>query len=182
LLWVLVELQMADGNVVEAGFKQAMRQLAGSVAIVATGTGEQRRGLTATAVCSLSANPAKILVCVARSAEAHDVIAETRRFSINILRCDQQAVAERFAALDGSKGVIRFAGALWGELVTGVPILRSAIAVLDCELDSEIPTETHTIYIGRVIATTCDDLGIPLIYHQRQFCTPNPIELAQAAG
>jgi flavin reductase (DIM6/NTAB) family NADH-FMN oxidoreductase RutF len=178
----VVELQMADGSVVEAGFKQAMRQLAGSVAIVATGTGEQRRGLTATAVCRLSANPAKILVCVNRSAEAHDVIAETRQFSVNILRSDQQAVAERFAALDGSKGAIRFASALWGELVTGAPILRSAIAALDCELDVEVPTETHTIYIGRVVATTCDDLGIPLVYHQRQFCAPCPIEFVQAAG
>jgi flavin reductase (DIM6/NTAB) family NADH-FMN oxidoreductase RutF len=178
----VVELQMADGSVVEAGFKQAMRQFAGSVAIIATGAGDQRRGLTATAVCSLSVSPAKILVCVNRSAEAHDVIAELRYFSINILRCDQQAVAERFAALDGSKGAIRFAGAQWDELVTGAPILRSAIAALDCELDIEVPTETHTIYVGRVVATTCDDLGIPLVYHQRQFCAPHPIDLVRAAG
>jgi flavin reductase (DIM6/NTAB) family NADH-FMN oxidoreductase RutF len=166
---------MVDVEPVEAGFKRAMRQLAGGVAVIASGNGDRRRGLTATAVCSLSSTPARLLVCVNRSAEAHDVIAGTRCFSVNILGDDQQALAERFAALDGSKGAIRFAGERWSELVTGAPVLQSAIAAFDCELDAELPTETHTVYIGRVVKTICDDAGMPLVYHQRQFCAPTPL-------
>ena len=172
---------MADEVAVEAGFKRAMRQLAGGVAIIAAGTGECRRGLTATAVCSLSANPAKLLVCVNRSAEAHDVIAETRCFSVNILSQEQQAVAERFAAFDGSKGAIRFQGDAWSVLSTGAPVLRSAIAALDCELDLAVPTDTHTVYIGCVVDAICDDAGMPLVYHQRRFCAPQPLGLRELA-
>lgn len=166
---------MIDVEAVEAGFKRAMRQLAGGVAVIASGRGEFRRGLTATAVCSLSASPARLLVCVNRSAEAHDVIAGTRSFSVNILGDDQQWVAERFAAMDGSKGAVRFTGEPWTELVTGAPVLPSAIAAFDCELETEMATETHTIYIGRVVETRCDDAGMPLVYHQRQFCAPTPL-------
>jgi flavin reductase (DIM6/NTAB) family NADH-FMN oxidoreductase RutF len=173
---------MAEGDGIEAGFKRAMRQFAGSVAIIAAGTGGDRRGLTATAVCSLSVEPPKMLVCVNKSAQAHDVIAKTGSFSINFLRYDQQVLAERFAARDGSKGAIRFAGEPWSELVTGAPVLSSAAAALDCELDVSVPTETHTVYIGRVVATLCDDESLPLVYYQRRFCAPHPLELALAAG
>jgi flavin reductase (DIM6/NTAB) family NADH-FMN oxidoreductase RutF len=166
---------MAQTETVEMGFRRAMRQLAGGVAIIAAGSGERRRGLTATAVCSLSASPARILVCVNRSAEAHDVIAAARRFSVNLLRHDQQAVAESFAAMDGSKGAVRFVSGAWTQLATGAPVLSSAVAAIDCELETELTADTHTIYIGRVVETICDDEGTPLVYHRRQFCAPTPL-------
>ena len=121
---------MADGDPdgIQAGFKRALGQFAGGVAVIAAGIGDRRRGLTATAICSLSADPPKMLVCVNKSAEAHDVIADTGCFSINFLRHDQRGLAERFAALDGSKGASRFADAPWDRLVTGAPVLSSAVA------------------------------------------------------
>ena len=53
-------------------FKEGMRQLAAGVTIVTTAVGERRNGLTATAVCSLSAEPPMLLACVNREAGAHD--------------------------------------------------------------------------------------------------------------
>ena len=53
-------------------FREGMRQLAAGVTIVTTSIGDQRIGLTATAVCSLSAEPPMLLACVNREAGAHD--------------------------------------------------------------------------------------------------------------
>jgi hypothetical protein len=52
-----------------------MRQLAAGVTLVTTATaGGARAGLTATAVCSASADPPQLLACVNRDAEAHDLL------------------------------------------------------------------------------------------------------------
>ena len=45
-------------------FKQAMRHLAGGVTIIATEHEGCRTGMAATAVCSVSADPPTILICI----------------------------------------------------------------------------------------------------------------------
>ena len=61
----------------EEAFRMGMRQLSAAVTIVTTGTDAQHRaGLTATAVCSVSADPPQLLVCVNRRGEGHTRILE----------------------------------------------------------------------------------------------------------
>ena len=57
-------------------FKRGMRHLAASVTLITTRHRDLRGGLTATAVCSVSAEPPQILVCVNKTASAHDPIGE----------------------------------------------------------------------------------------------------------
>ena len=57
-------------------FKKGMRHLAASVTLITTRHRDLRGGLTATAVCSVSAEPPQILVCVNKTASAHDPIGE----------------------------------------------------------------------------------------------------------
>ncbi len=145
-------------------FRARMRHLAGAVTVIATGAIDQRFGLTATAVCSLSDDPPTLLACVNRSASAHDVIQKNRSFSINLLASDQAAVAGYFAGRSGLKGEARFTGATWQTLTTGAPILEHALAAFDCEVTQEHVFATHTIFIGRVVASASRDAGDPLIY------------------
>ena len=53
-----------------AAFKKGMRHLAASVTLITTRHDGTRGGLTATAGCSVSADPPQILVCVNKSASA----------------------------------------------------------------------------------------------------------------
>jgi flavin reductase len=85
--------QMIDAN----AFRHAMRNLAAGVSIVTSGKGPDRRGLTVTATCSLSAEPPSILVCVNRNAEAYSTIIDSRSFAVNFLAFDQLDIALRFA-------------------------------------------------------------------------------------
>ena len=68
-----------------AAFKKGMRHLAASVTLITTRHRDLRGGLTATAVCSVSAEPPQILVCVNKTASAHDPIGEAGFFCVNIL-------------------------------------------------------------------------------------------------
>lgn len=134
-------------------FRLAMRRVVSSVAIVAARSGTVRNGLTATAVCSVSAEPPTVLACVNRNASAEAVIAESGCFSINFLTEDQVAIARLFSTpkLDGDN---RFSKGDWLTMVTGSPILAGAAASFDCRVETRIASGTHHIYIGRVVAVS----------------------------
>jgi flavin reductase (DIM6/NTAB) family NADH-FMN oxidoreductase RutF len=157
-------------NYVETGaFKSALRAVVGSVSIVASGQGADRRGLTVTAAVSLCVDPPMVLACINRSAEAHDVILRTGAFSWNVLSTDHVQLAERFAAMDGSKGASRFSPAEWGERVTGVPVLLQSVCSFDCRLQDSVEVATHTIMIGAVVAQVHNQGNVPLIYSSGKF-------------
>lgn len=145
-------------------FRRAMRHVPGAVAIVAAGDGEGRRGFTATAWCSLSVEPPTLLVCASRSGSAHDTIAALGRFSVNQLALGQRDVAATFSGSGGIAGADRFAAASWSALATGAPVLDGAVANYDCELVGHHSYATHTIFMGRVVATRLDETREPLVY------------------
>ncbi|MBL0932036.1 MAG: flavin reductase family protein, partial [Alphaproteobacteria bacterium] len=133
------------------------------VTIVTTFDGQTRAGLTATAVCSLSAEPPQLLVCVNRQAYPNRVIARAKRFCVNVLASGQAALALRFAGATGHKGEDRFAKGRWNVLATGAPVLDGALTSFDCELARAIRSGTHTIFIGRVLAVTTRQSGPALL-------------------
>jgi flavin reductase (DIM6/NTAB) family NADH-FMN oxidoreductase RutF len=150
-------------------FKAGMRRLGAGVTIVTSFDGKSRAGLTATAVCSLSAEPPQLLVCVNRQALPNAVIARAKRFCVNVLASGQKSLAMRFAGATGHQGEDRFAKGRWGVLATGAPILDGALASFDCELARAIPAGTHTIFIGRVVAVASRKGGKALLYADGAF-------------
>jgi len=150
-------------------YRALMRHQAGAVTVIATGEGQGRAGLTATAVASLSDNPPTILACIQRKSGAHDAITAARAFSVNVLASGQQAVAERFAGRRGDMGAARFDGLGWQTLVTGAPVLVGALASLDCELVDRHEFTTHSIFIGCVVAGQFRAEAQPLLYFRGDY-------------
>jgi flavin reductase len=157
---------MADFRSVEAAeFRQAMRNLASSVAIVATGAGTRRRGLTVSSVTSLCLDPPCLLVGINSSSETHDAILANRCFGANLLGSDEHELALRFAGRDGAKGAHRFETAPWDRGIIDAPILRTAISALECVLHHHQVVGTHGLFIGRIVATRGGE-GDPLVNFQ----------------
>ncbi|MBL8832989.1 MAG: flavin reductase family protein [Rhodospirillales bacterium] len=151
--------------VAAADFKNAMRRLAAGVTIVATaGRKDGRCGLTATAVCSLSADPPQLLVCVNRDTAPNAAIARAGRFSVNVLATRHKALALRFAGVTGVQGDERFARGDWIAAATGAPVLADALAYFDCRLVDRVESGTHTVFIGEVRAAHSRKNGAPLLY------------------
>ncbi|WP_449220344.1 flavin reductase family protein [Tistrella mobilis] len=156
-------------HVETAAFRTILRSVAGSVSIVASGQGPDRRGLTVTAATSLCVEPPMVLACINRNAEAHDVILRTGAFSWNVLAADQVRLAERFAAMDGSKGASRFTSADWHDLATGAPVLLHSVCSFDCRIEDTLQVSTHTIIMGTVVAQSHSHDKRPLIYAAGKF-------------
>jgi len=149
-----------------AAFRLAMRELASGVALVTAGRGEQRTGCTATSLCSLSLDPPSLIVCIARTSSTLAALRASGAFGVNILTAAHEDLADRFAGRGGVRGAARFAGAEWTTLVTGAPLLRAALAYLDCVVEEVLERHTHAILIGRVAAVHRTG-GAPALVHRR---------------
>ena len=164
------------GNNLPDDLRVAMRHMAGGVSVITAGTGDERTGLTAITARSLSIEPPRMLICVSSTASTWPVIRKYRHFAVNILRADQQAVAERFAGRKGEKGVQRYLGADWVQLASGASGLADALAMVDCEVEEIFERHNNGIIIGAVLSATlgpipeCD----PLLYAHGDFASPNP--------
>lgn len=150
-------------------FKQALSRLAAGVSIVATTRNGERRGVTATAVCSVSAAPPTILVCVNAATGTCQMIKEAGHFAVNLLAEHHQPVAEVFAGRGGLQGDDRFDHGDWiaGE-ERGLPILSGALAALECRVDQAIEAGTHIVFFG-IIESAYFDENPPLIFHGGNF-------------
>jgi flavin reductase (NADH)/flavin reductase len=130
-----------------------MRRLAASVCLITTVNADgSRNGLTATAVCSLSAAPATLLCCLNRSSNSFAAIEAAKVFVVNVLSFEDREIADHFAA--NPAGGDKFQRGDWRTLVSGAPALQSAIAHFDCRVQSIVPAGTHGIVLGEVMAVT----------------------------
>lgn len=150
----------------EAAFRHGMRALASGVTLVTTAHEGLRRGLTASAVCSLCATPPLLLVCVNKSALAHDVITKANAFCVNILATRHADLARLFA--DAAAAERRFDEGRWQAGTMGVPVLEDALASFECQLDLAVEKATHTIFVGAVEAVRVSE-GEPLLYFGGSF-------------
>ncbi len=155
-------------------FKQAMRHLAGGVAIIATEHDGRRAGLSATAVCSVSADPPTLLVCINSGASAHEPIRASGRFSVNLLASGQDSIARCFSGETGLKGEERFTVGEWSPLVTGAPVLDGALVSFDCHVTEVVRMATHSVFFGAVAGIASRSTTRPLIYAHGTYGTFSP--------
>jgi len=149
-------------------FRNAMARFTNGVTVITTAESGTPFGLIATSVCSLSADPPTLLVCVNRSASAHDVILRAKVFAVNLLSADQKNVAQRFAS---EKGPSRFDPAQWTAGKSGAPLLTGSVVSLDCKVIATHNGYSHTIFIGEITDSSTHDNPSAhcLLWHQRHF-------------
>lgn len=160
-------------------FRQAMRELAGGVAVVTVGQDSERTGFTATSVESLSVEPPRVLLCVNQNSSSWKRLQSHPGFGVNILCAEHQWLADQFAGRAGLRGEERYRGASWTRLSDdGAAILKDALVGADCIVEEILLRHGHAIIIGRVRAVLFRADGLPLLYWQgayRQIATHSQI-------
>ena len=152
----------------EEDFKQGMRQFAAAVNVITVKYGDIQDGLTATAVCSVSALPPQLLICVHQEASAHELLLKSGKFGLNVLSNKQESIAKRFAGIDNSEREQRYDIGRWTQLITGSPILVDALVGFDCEVINSVSAGTHSVIIGHIVDVQYGD-GTPLLYKDGKF-------------
>jgi flavin reductase len=126
-----------------------MSRLGSAVSVVTTGSGANRYGFTASAVCSVSASPPTLLVCINRGSSCFPAFDKTSHFCVNTLMPGQEDIAELFGGRTPTDD--RFALGDWEEGVTGLPVLADASVSFECELTNSVDEATHRVMFGRVV-------------------------------
>ena len=167
---------MAVRTVERQRFASIMAAFPSGVAIITTASGDRRpKGLTTTAVCSVSADPPLLLVCIDRGSRTLPALVEAKRFVINFIRLEYQEVCRAFASKDDDK----FANLLWETTGSGMPLLREhVVSWAECATVQEIEAGDHIILIGRVEDgdVTTDAEVAPLVYYRRAWGRWHPHE------
>jgi flavin reductase (DIM6/NTAB) family NADH-FMN oxidoreductase RutF len=152
-------------------FRIAMRELAGGVCAVSIGEGNDRGGLVATSVTSLSVNPPTLLVCVNRSASAWPLFQRYGSFGVNVLGSNHLDLAQHFSGMTGAIGTRRYEVGDWTQATTGVPVLNDALVVIQCEVEEVLERYSHGIVIGRVKSISTVQVGESLVYIRGGYST-----------
>ena len=141
-------------------FRNAMGGFATGVTVVTTMAGPIPVGVTANSFTSVSLDPPLVLVCLGKSLGCIDAFSEAEHFAINVLREDQRSLSARFA----TKGIDRFKDTDWDRSQTNNPMIRNALANIDCAKHAQMDYGDHTIFIGEVLHATYHPGHDPLLY------------------
>jgi flavin reductase len=152
-----------------AQFREAMSHLGAAVHLVTTAGPGGRSGLTATAVCSVSDQPATLLVCINRRSQIASPLHDNQVLCVNTLGADADALADLFAGRTGASMDERFAAATWTTLATGAPALVGALVAFDCRVIETKAVATHNVLIAGVVAVRLGEPGTALVYHDRAY-------------
>jgi flavin reductase (DIM6/NTAB) family NADH-FMN oxidoreductase RutF len=152
-------------------FLDGMRQLASGVSVVTAGAAGDRNGMTASAVCSLSAEPPSLIACLSRTTGTCSRLAESGCFCVNVLGRHHEDLATVFAGRTELTGEARFGVGAWQAGRLGVPVLSDALVAFECEVATIHDYATHCIVVGLVHDVYVSKNGSrPLVYHDRTFC------------
>ncbi|TFF27910.1 flavin reductase [Jiella endophytica] len=146
-----------------------MTRFAAAVHVVTTDGASGRRGVTVTSACSVSDDPATLLVCLNLSSPDNSWFEENGAFAVNVLSVDDQAVARAFAGEGGLSQTERFGRGRWSAGATGAPLLDTALASFDCRLIDAKVIATHKVLIGEVADLRSGRPAPSLVYLGRGF-------------
>lgn len=162
---------VSNGGVSAVEFRNALSRLTTAVSVIATDGPAGAAGVTCSAVCAVSDEPAMLLVCVHGKSATNAAIKANGVLCVNCLQADQKDLSQAFAGIGGIPMRERFALTGWSVLATGAPRCKEALVALDCEVADVHDIGTHSIFIARVVATAESESGDPLLYQRRAYAT-----------
>lgn len=144
-----------------------MARLAASVVVISARAGSGFRGLTATSLVSISAEPPMVLVGLERLTLTRNAVVETKAFNVSVLTRSQEFIAERFA------GRAPAVAASWNDVphhmgTNGIPLIEGCVAWLECRLMQVHEAGDHDICVAEV-DNAVRGTGEPLILWDRSF-------------
>lgn len=141
------------------------RHMAGSVSVITTLDGSLFRGSTVSACIATSIDPFQLLISLEDDSQMATWIQSSGVFVYNQLPWSEQFLSDQFAgftplASSTFRGIPHNIGS------TGVPILKSALAWVECRTVSSFQTGDHLCIVGQAIAAGNGEgpPGDPLIY------------------
>jgi flavin reductase (DIM6/NTAB) family NADH-FMN oxidoreductase RutF len=171
-------------------FGGVMGQFASGVAIVVAMMSGEPHATTVTALAPASFAPPLVAVFFATTSRMRARLERGARFSVSILAEQDHALARRFSRPGRPSGWEGLVGVPLTRADPAPPILREALAWMDCSVQQSVGVGDHTCFVGQVLAMGRRRDAAPLLYYRGRFLrrgptltpapwrTPEPADLA----
>lgn len=124
------------------------------VAIIGVHTADDKAvGLTINSFASVSLEPPLLSWCLDNNSQLYRDIMAAKRFTVNILAADQQALSDRMA----KPGDHCFVECEWVASATGAPFVVGALAQFDCHIHDTVEAGDHVVFIGGIDEVQASD-------------------------
>lgn len=154
-------------------FKNGMSSLGAAVNVITTQGPAGQAGFTASAVCSVTDSPPTLLVCLNRSASVFETFQSNQVLCVNTLAAHQIELSNIFGGKTPMQE--RFSKATWSLLSTQSPVLDDALVSFDCVVVQSMSVGSHDVLICEVKAMKQNQGLNALIYFNRAYCEPQPM-------
>lgn len=133
--------------------------------IVTSADGAHQNGLVVNTAFQVSADPAKVAVCVCKNSFTHELISKSGVFALMPL---EQATPLVFIGNFGfrtGRNYDKFAKVPFTQGQTGAPIVQEhTLSYLEVRVEQSVDVGTHTLFIGTVVAGQVFKKQPPLTY------------------
>jgi 3-hydroxy-9,10-secoandrosta-1,3,5(10)-triene-9,17-dione monooxygenase reductase component len=149
-------------------FRHTAGQFVTGVTVIAAEVDGSIKAMTANSFTSLSLDPPLVLFCVGKTTHMGQIVHRAKRFSVNILRQDQQNLSTYFAGGWKEPSPPPFSFVNWdgGHRLDGCP------AAIGCEIESINEGGDHWLVIGRVLTLfRSEEAFAPLVFHAGRYAT-----------
>ncbi|UJA18985.1 flavin reductase family protein [Thermoleophilia bacterium SCSIO 60948] len=164
----------------QRAFRDAMGRFPTGVAVVSSRQGDGAlRATTVNALSSVSLEPPTVLVCLDLASFTLAAVRDSKRFAINVLAEDHRDLSDHFAVRGSPAEEVD----AWVDPEHPTPLVRGAVAHVECELERVIESGDHAIVLGAVVALA-DDGGraTPLTFLGGSYARVVRAEPVGAAG
>lgn len=122
--------------------------------VVSAAADGRLNGQIANTVFQISNEPPTVAVSINKQNFTHDLIASSSKFAVSILaESTPLELIQKFGFKSG-RDIDKLAGTSYRMGVTGAPIvLDHAIAFLEAEVVDSLDAGTHTVFLGRIVAS-----------------------------
>ncbi len=150
----------------DARICQSLNEFSYGLYIVTSADGEIKNGLVVNTAFQVSADPAKIAICVCKNSFTHDVILRSNVFAVMPLEQETPLVFIGNFGFRTGRNFDKFAKVACTQGETGCPVVKEhTLSCVEVRVEQKIDVGTHTLFIGNIVAGQIfKPQGTPLTY------------------
>lgn len=120
--------------------------------VLGSRAGDRRNGMTLNWATQVSTDPKLLAVSVEKAAVTHQLVAEGRSFTLNVVKREDRAIVRKFTKpVEVDLAAMTLNGFPFHDGPTGAPVLDQAAAWLDCRVTAEVDAGHYTLFLGEVV-------------------------------
>lgn len=157
---------MDNPTIAPADFRDTLGQYPTGVCVITTLDSDTAVGMTVGSFSSISLDPPIVGFFIDKSSRRLPIFRRAGRYCVNVLAAAQSGVCRHFARnLEGLPS--QFADQ---ASPSGLPLIKDAVAWIDCEISDMIDIGDHLLVVGSVKALRRAAAETPMVFLQGRFC------------